>query len=178
MNSQYIYEKDKNWIYEQEGEQIRYVLGEIGDKMVICIGINPSTATPEKLDRTLANVKKIAQFNNYTGWTMFNVYPKRNTNPQDLPKAIDIFIHKKNLEVIANVLNNKQELDIWCAWGTLIEENDYLKDCLKDICNLFKNKNANWLCTGTTKDGHPEHPLYTSAQTKFKKFNLERYVQL
>ena len=176
MNSPYTYEKDENWIYEQDGEQIRYVLGETGDKTVICIGINPSTATPEKLDRTLENVKKIAKYNDYTGWIMLNVYPQRNTKPQDLPKIVDNTLHGKNIEVIKNILNNAQEFDIWCAWGTLIEEKKYLKNCLKEIYDLLENKKVNWFCTGQTKDGHPEHPLYIPIKTKFKKFKVEKYI--
>ena len=107
---------------------------------------------------------------------MLNVYPQRNTKPQDLPKIVDNTLHGKNIEVIKNILNNAQEFDIWCAWGTLIEEKKYLKNCLKDIYDLLENKKVNWFCTGQTKDGHPEHPLYIPIKTKFKKFKVEKYI--
>jgi len=176
MSLPYTYSKDKNWIYEEDGSDIRYVLGETGDKMIICIGINPSTAVPNNLDKTLKNVKKIAEHNGYTGWVMFNVYPKRDTKPQDLPEVVKPIWHEKNLEVIKNVLENIPELNIWCAWGTPIEEREYLKDCLKDFYGLFKNKKVNWLCTGQTKDDNPRHPSRISCQSKLKEFKIEEYI--
>jgi len=179
MSLPYTYEKDENWIYEEDGSDIRYVLGETGDKILICIGINPSTAKPNEPDKTLKRVKKVAKYNGYSGWIMFNVYPKRNTNPQDLPEMVNDAWHKKNLEVIKNVLGNMTELNVWCAWGTPIEKRKYLKDCLTGILDSFKNENkkVNWLRTeNLTKKGHPRHPLYIPIETEFKEFKIKEYI--
>ena len=40
-----------------ESNEYRYALGEIGSKILICIGANPSTATDIKYDKTISMVK-------------------------------------------------------------------------------------------------------------------------
>ena len=46
------------WIYRFLSEkEDRFVLGEMGLSPLVCFGINPSTAVPEKLDRTLSRVR-------------------------------------------------------------------------------------------------------------------------
>jgi hypothetical protein len=43
-----------DWIYEKaEDDSSRYVLGIKGKKPLVCIGVNPSNAEPEKLENTL-----------------------------------------------------------------------------------------------------------------------------
>lgn len=55
------------------------LLGEQSDRMIACLGINPSTARREKLDRTMFSLKRIAAHNGYSGYLMFNIYPQRAT---------------------------------------------------------------------------------------------------
>ena len=96
-----------NWIYvAQEDIETRYVLGEAGVKPLICIGVNPSTAMPNKLDRTLTRVKDIAINNGYDGWIMLNVYPLRKTNPDELPQTSYKDICKRNIDEIQKVLDS------------------------------------------------------------------------
>ncbi len=49
------------WLYVPKvyGEY-RYVLGTRGKHPLICMGINPSTAIPDRLDNTLKSVERIA----------------------------------------------------------------------------------------------------------------------
>ena len=71
---------EKKWIYvNEDNNKVRYVLGYSGINPLICIGINPSTATPDKLDNTLRSVERIALNNGYDSFMMFNVYPIRST---------------------------------------------------------------------------------------------------
>ena len=51
---------------------------------LICVGINPSTAAPDALDNTLKSVERVAHFNGYDSFLMFNVYAQRATNPDDM----------------------------------------------------------------------------------------------
>ena len=59
-----------NWIYDtNEDNSARFTLGEydtLTSKTLICFGVNPSTASPEKLDNTLKKIKIISQNNGYT----------------------------------------------------------------------------------------------------------------
>ena len=49
------------WLYVPDFyTEYRYVLGTKGEKPLICIGVNPSTAEPDHLDNTLKSVERIA----------------------------------------------------------------------------------------------------------------------
>ena len=64
------------WLYVPDFyTEYRYVLGTKGEKPLICIGVNPSTAEPDHLDNTLKSVERIALGNGYDSFIMFNVYP-------------------------------------------------------------------------------------------------------
>ena len=62
------------WLYvpNRYGEY-RYILGTRGDRPLICIGVNPSTAAPGELDPTLRSVERVAHHNGYDSFIMFNV---------------------------------------------------------------------------------------------------------
>lgn len=73
------------WIYKKTTDNSsRFVLGEPGSNSLVCVGVNPSTATPEKLDNTLRTVKKLSAVHGFDGWIMLNLYPQRATNPNDM----------------------------------------------------------------------------------------------
>jgi hypothetical protein len=56
-----LYMKKRHWLYENnEDNTVRYILGTKGKKPLLCFGINPSTAEPEKLDNTLKSVERVA----------------------------------------------------------------------------------------------------------------------
>ena len=54
------------WLYVPPTyEEYRYILGTRGVHPLICVGINPSTAEPDRLDPTLQSAQRIARFNGY-----------------------------------------------------------------------------------------------------------------
>jgi hypothetical protein len=168
------------WIYEAaKNNTVRYVLGEKGEKPLICIGINPSTAEPEKLDPTLKRVKSFAKNLGYDGWLMLNLYPLRATNPNDLPERLDQQLCIENEKRIYWYLGNphiRQQI-IWAAWGTLIEKRDWLKDCLHGIITQGSSCFHKWITIGKrSKTGHPHHPLYLPINAEILEFDIERYL--
>ena len=73
------------WLYVPNTySEYRYILGTRGERPLICIGINPSTAAPDALDPTLQSVQRIALANGYDSFLMFNVYAQRATRPDDM----------------------------------------------------------------------------------------------
>ena len=117
------------WLYVPNFySEYRYILGTRGEKPLICIGINPSTAAPDDLDNTLKSVERVALHNGYDSFIMFNVYAQRATNPDDMEPACNPALHRENMEAFDYVLS----LDktgapaVWAAWGTIIEKRDYL----------------------------------------------------
>ena len=68
----------RRWLYvPNQYTEYRYILGTRGQKPLICVGINPSTAAPDALDNTLKSVERIALYNGYDSFLMFNVYAQR-----------------------------------------------------------------------------------------------------
>ncbi|MEO1021502.1 MAG: DUF1643 domain-containing protein [Bacteroidota bacterium] len=170
--------KDRPWIYDHDEPLSRYSLGQHGEHPFVCFGINPSTAKPNNLDPTVASVARFAVDHGYDGWLMFNVYPQRATNPNEMHAECDQNLHIKNVEVIKDRISGYQHpLDIWCAWGTLIEKRGYLKNCLTDIAAALPGTTCRFLSRGNiSKAGHPHHPLYLKKSAPLDIFNLQTYV--
>ncbi len=167
------------WIYKKNSaNSARFVLGEKGKRPLVCFGINPSTATPEKLDRTLMQVKKIVkQSKEFDGWIMLNVYPQRATDPEGLDKELDDGLHKRNLSEIESIFSKYSNLTAWAAWGNLIEKRPFFKQCLKDILTKVSHS-VKWVRMGSlTVRRHPRHPLYLKKGLAFDSFDVKEYLK-
>ena len=166
------------WLYAPNFySEYRYILGTRGQKPLICIGINPSTAQPEDLDNTLKSVQRIALGNGYDSFLMFNVYAQRATDPDAMEKVCNPLLHRENMEAFRYVLSLSDSPAIWAAWGAVIEKRGYLKDCLRDMLDIGRKYGAQWYCAGSiTKKGHPHHPLYLRKDEKLRPFDVEHYL--
>lgn len=170
---------NKAWIYDHDEPLSRYSLGQEGDNPLICFGINPSTAVPGNLDPTVASVARYAVEQGYDGWLMFNLYPQRATNPDNMHKNFQKVIHDKNVKAIADQVSQLPSgADIWCAWGTLIEKRTYLSRCLKDIYEVLTDTQCRYFTRGNiSKAGHPHHPLYLRKSSPMDEFEVEEYIK-
>jgi hypothetical protein len=143
----------------------RYALGTKGENTLYCIGVNPSTATPEKYDPTIMRVRGAAVKAGFDSFVMLNIYPLRATDPNELPKIPDEGIFDRNMEVIYQMVN--YESAVWAAWGDLIHKRSWLNDYKDDILDNLQRcrKNIHWVKMGElTKSGNPRHPLYLKYQ--------------
>lgn len=167
----------KNWIYINTADnKARFVLGEKGTRCLTCIGINPSTAKPDDLDKTLIEVKDKALLFGYDSWTMINVYPERATNPDNLDATFNADYHHENLVEIEKLFANTS-VNLWAAWGALITKRPYLKTCLADIIKSANKYDVNWYTVGEkSKDGHPHHPLYLKKDLPLDAFGIDDYL--
>lgn len=166
------------WLYAPNFySEYRYILGTRGQKPLICIGINPSTAQPDDLDNTLKSVQRIALGNGYDSFLMFNVYAQRATDPDAMEKVCNPLLHRENMEAFRYVLSLSDSPAIWAAWGAVIEKRGYLKDCLRDMLDIGRKYGAQWYCAGAiTKKGHPHHPLYLRKDEQLRPFDVEHYL--
>ena len=156
--------------------EYRYILGTRGENPLICIGINPSTAQPGDLDNTLKSVERIALGNGYDSFTMFNVYPQRATDPNDMDKVPDRALCDENLRWLQAVLA-QTEPTMWAAWGTLIEKRDYLPGLMREMVALTRERDIPWVTFGKrSKKGHPHHPLYLRKDSTPEPFDVENYL--
>ena len=166
------------WIYyNNDDNTVRYALGTKGEKTLFCFGINPSVATPEKPDPTIRKVESIAKHNGYDSFIMFNVYPKRDTNFEQLSERLNDTEHIKNIEIISKIIAQHPQLDIWVAFGNYIHKRKYLPICFKDIFAKLPNKKIRWLTTGTNKNGSPKHPLYQKNTAVLIEFDMVKYIK-
>lgn len=167
---------DKPWIYDHDEPLARYSLGQEGSNPLVGIGVNPSTAVPGNLDPTVAGVARFAAEKGYDGWLMLNLYPQRATNPNNMHKRFQKNIHQKNMDAIERLMS-QQALDVWCAWGTLIEKRDYLSRCMLEMFEILESANCNYFKRGAiSKAGHPHHPLYLRKTAPLEVFDLKEYV--
>ena len=175
-NGEYDIEK---WLYAPNFySEYRYILGTRGEKPLICVGINPSTAKPGDLDNTLKSVERIALGNGFDSFIMFNVYAQRATNPDDMEEKCNLQLHRENMEAFCYALSLSNAPAVWAAWGTIIEKRDYLPQCLKDMLEAGERYGAKWYCAGAiSKKGHPHHPLYLRKDEKLKTFDVSAYLQ-
>ena len=168
------------WLYVPNYySEYRYILGTRGKKPLICVGINPSTATPDALDNTLKSVERVALHNGYDSFIMFNVYAQRATDPDDMELTYNQDLHAENMKAFDYALSLDENLSpaVWAAWGTIIEKRDYLPDCVRDMIALGNKRNARWFSAGKkSKKGHPHHPLYLRKDSPLDPFDVETYV--
>lgn len=167
----------ERWLYVPcRYSEYRYILGTRGKNTLICIGINPSTAEPDNLDNTLKSVERIALFNGYDSFIMFNVYPQRATNPDDMDPEFNRPMHEENMQAFRYILSlygEGHKPAVWAAWGTIIEKRAYLKDCVKDMIEIGQTFGAEWYTVGARSKakGHPHHPLYLKKNSTAEIFS-------
>ena len=85
--------------------EYRYILGTRGSRPLICIGVNPSTAAPDRLDPTMQSVQRIALQNGYDSFVMCNVYAQRATSPKDMDRKCNGKLHQENLRAFMCALS-------------------------------------------------------------------------
>lgn len=158
-------------------ETNRFALVQEGKRTLFVIGLNPSTADSMIPDPTMKAVLRIAEYNHFDGFIMINLYPLRATEPSDLPVTLDQSLHEQNLDEIKKLIKDRPVVDVWLAYGANIKKRKYLKCCLSDIVNVFKDYNVNWYYINElTKEGFPKHPLYQKTG-HLKTINIENICE-
>ena len=168
------------WLYvpNHYGEY-RYILGTRGERPLICVGVNPSTAAPGDLDNTLKSVERVALHNGYDSFIMFNVYAQRATRPEDMERSCNATLHAENMRAFdyALSLDKAGSPAVWAAWGAVIEKRDYLPLCVRDMIAVGEKRGARWFSAGKrTKAGHPHHPLYLRKDSPLEPFDVGAYL--
>jgi serine/threonine protein phosphatase 1 len=165
------------WLYENnEDNSARFVLGQVFNptgKTLLCFGINPSTACPEKLDNTIRKIIRICNYNGYENWIMLNIYPQRATNPNDMHLEPDEALIKANLLHIRKIAEIYPICDVLLAYGNLISKRKYLRACLNEILTLLIEEQGKKIkIIKLTKANNPVHPLYQSKNSILRDYVL------
>ncbi len=157
----------------------RFALEQTGEKVLIVIGVNPSTADETKPDPTMQSVLRFVNTFGYDGFVMLNLSSQRATNPHDMSTVLDMDMHQKNLEVVSQMGKKYPDADILLTFSNNIERRMYLSGCFIAIYEALKTHNR-WLCIGGTdsftKYGHPRHPLYASTKLGLAEMDIKNYL--
>ena len=155
----------------------RYALGNSGNRTLIVFGVNPSIANQLKSDNTISKIKNFSAIKGYDSFIVFNIYPKRSTDPKKLPKRIVKADHLFNVKIIKEQLINIDNLTIWAAWGDTIGIRSYLIDCLSNIKLSIESYKPKWInCGSLTRLGHPRHPSRLGYKNNFFDFDIDSYL--
>lgn len=169
------------WLYVPDHySEYRYILGTCGSHPLICIGVNPSTAVPGRLDNTLKSAERIARFNGYDSFIMFNVYAQRATIPEDMDRELNPLLQAENMKAFRWVLERSGDApSIWAAWGAVIEKRSYLPGCVEQMIRMGEAYNASWFTAGArSRAGHPHHPLYLKKDSPLEPFDdIREYLR-
>ena len=162
-----------------DGRKCRFILRKEGDKPLILIGLNPSTADETAPDAT---IRKIIGFidawkkdshHGYDSFIMLNLYPLIETFPDELSKNPgNKNLHKRNLEKIASVLKEYPQGDVLLCYGDSIDKVSWLKEFRDDILNMIKTfpEIRLFQLGDPTISGNPRHPSRLSYSVKLRPF--------
>lgn len=177
---------ETEWIFEHEDYdhdrtlygKVRYILGTKGDRPLVVIGANPSTAVPEYLDRTVSGIKNLIECDTrFDSFAIINLYPQRATDPKELHQVMDKELHRRNCTHISKFFASlrAEPVVVWAAWGSLIHQRPYLLDCLDGILACINDFTCEWVQRGNFKD--PHHPLYLEKEAPFQPFDVCSYME-
>jgi hypothetical protein len=143
------------------------------------MGLNPSKATKEKSDTTVAKVEQVAKQNGFDGFVMLNLYPVRATNLKDLPDRANPKALAKNLACIEATIALESCPVLWAAWGKNILAKDFFVEAAKKLFAQLEKYNIDWQHFGPlTASGHPRHPSRLKYAWSFAPFNTQSYIRV
>ena len=132
-------------------------------RVLLVIGLNPSRANEERTDASTVKVEGLAKREGFGAFEWANLYPFIATDPADLraagyPLGDDADLHLRQAIAVADA--------VAVAWGA----NAHGLARPAEVLSLLRQAGARPLCWGTTKQGHPRHPLYLSGATALRPF--------
>lgn len=130
-------------------------------RVLMWIGLNPSTADEHDLDPTLESVTRISQHNGFGGFFMTNLFTVVSKDPNIL-KGTEWGDFLKDKETLWNI---KAKCDsIVFAWGNFKEAQARSAEIMREF------KHCNPLCIRKNKNGSPVHPLYQKGNSQLISF--------
>lgn len=137
------------------GRVYRYSLyREWGDasRTVAFIMLNPSTADEVALDPTVLRCMRAAKRWGYGAGEVVNLFAYRSTDPRGLLAVDDPVGPENDRYIMAAAEDAVLVVAAWGVHGTLQGRAAAVVRLLEGVCELT--------CLGTTRAGHPRHPLY------------------
>ena len=135
----YRYHLDRTW--DPVGPVVTFVM------------LNPSTADADVLDPTVRRCVGFARAWGYGSLQVVNLFALRATDPGDLLRAPEPVGAANDRAVVDAATGADRVVVAWGVRGTH-------RDRASDVGALLVGHGVRIHALGTTKDGHPRHPLY------------------
>ena len=135
------------------------------DTLIFC-GLNPSRADASSNDPTLRRLSGFAQTWGYRRLVVLNLFALITPSPAALrrhPRPVGV----ANDAVLNSWLQRwcrRPDWTLWLGWGAgggLYRRDQWMAARLSEVISLRQQHGGSGpLCLGTTRSGHPRHPLY------------------
>jgi hypothetical protein len=145
----------------------RYALWRVWDRRrprITWVMLNPSTACGTMDDPTTRRCIRFSAAWGAGGLTVANLFAARTTDPA-LLADFDDPVGPLNDIYLRNALA-AENMYVVCAWGAQA----WVADRAAVVRCLIHTTGKSAYCLGTTKEGHPRHPLYVAASTPLVRF--------
>jgi hypothetical protein len=142
----------------------RYVLEREWDADLpkpLFIGLNPSTADELKLDPTMRRLRASSKRWGFGGFIMCNLFAFRSTDPLALRLTRDPVGPDNDRWIRESAARARLIVPCWGTHGSYMHRDMGVRRLL----SRYELR-----CFGTTKHGHPKHPLYLPDDTKLEVF--------
>lgn len=157
-------------------EPFRYTLTRrtgFGDRTVLFVMLNPSTATDEVNDPTITRCVGYAQTWGFGWLKVGNLSPMRATDPKDMlrmgPES-PVMRSKNDDHILAMAKESDLVVAAWGTHGPAERRSDHMK-------GLLMRAGVDVYCLGLTKDGEPLHPLMQPKDAVLQPFLGEGLVR-
>lgn len=147
------------------------------EQTMVFVMLNPSTADEHQDDPTIRRCKGFAEREGCTDLKVINLFAYRATNPNDLIDAaeagIDV-IGEYNWEAWSDAFEfgmSSPGSRVVAAWGANAAHMYWGRTQISSLEGAATKFDQDLWCLGTTKDGHPRHPLYVRADQPLERWN-------
>jgi hypothetical protein len=132
--------------------------------------LNPSTADAEQDDPTITRNIRRARALGFGSLIVWNLYAFRATDPSALLSAIDP-VGPDNLKWIEQAIRECRSRGgaAVVGWGSHGTD----RSVIASVQAVALATGVELQCLGTTKEGHPRHPLYVSYATPLQPWTSE-----
>lgn len=148
MNNECVFSPDRQHRYTLL-HQPEPLLG--GNRLLMWIGLNPSTADETQLDPTLTRILGFTRREGYDGFIMTNLFGFRATLPKDMRAAPDPVGPDNDKWLLTSARRCGKVVAAWGSHGSFLDRE-------AQVCALLKDFEL--VCLSRNADGSPGHPLY------------------
>jgi hypothetical protein len=132
-----------------------------GDRLLMWICLNPSTADETQLDPTLTRILGYSLREGYDGFLMTNLFAWRATDPKDMKAARDPVGPDNDRWLVQCARRCGKVVAAWGSHGAFNQRAAHVCKVLRDF---------DLVCLARNADGAPSHPLYLKKTLPFLPF--------